>query len=106
MTGRFLPRPTRARTITPRCCPQTVQQITKVRNPTSASGKLARELRTRYLLLLTATPVENRLQDLYELVNLVASGLLGTAAQFRRTHGTADTEVSALRKRRRVARAR
>ena len=33
----------------------------RLRNPASASGKLARALRTRYLLLLTATPVENRL---------------------------------------------
>ena len=74
-----------------------VDEAHRLRNPTSASGKLARALRTRYLLLLTATPVENRLQDLYELVNLVAPGLLGTAARFRRTHGTADTAVGALR---------
>ena len=55
-----------------------VDEAHRLRNPHSASGKLARALRTRYLLLLTATPVENRLQDLYELVNLVAPGLLGT----------------------------
>ena len=30
-------------------------------------------------------------------IDFVAPGLLGTTAQFRRTHGTADTEVSALR---------
>jgi SNF2 family DNA or RNA helicase len=59
----------------------------RLRNPASASGKLARSLRTRYLLLLTATPVENRLADLYELINLVAPGLLGTIAQFRRALG-------------------
>lgn len=74
-----------------------VDEAHRLRNPASASGKLARALRTRYLLLLTATPVENRLQDLYELVNLVAPGLLGTAAHFRRTHGNADTGVDALR---------
>ncbi len=74
-----------------------VDEAHRLRNPTSASGKLARALRTRYLLLLTATPVENRLQDLYELVNLVAPGLLGTAAQFRRTHGSPGTGVDALR---------
>ncbi|MBV8539550.1 MAG: DEAD/DEAH box helicase [Pseudonocardiales bacterium] len=74
-----------------------VDEAHRLRNPSSASGRLARALRTRYLLLLTATPVENRLQDLYELVNLVAPGLLGTAAQFRRTHGNADAGVEALR---------
>jgi SNF2 family DNA or RNA helicase len=62
----------------------------RLRNPRSASGLFARALRTRYLLLLTATPVENRLQDLYELVSLVAPGLLGTPAQFRGRHGSDD----------------
>src|SRR5260370_33968703 len=59
----------------------------RLRNPRSASGRLARALSARYLLLLTATPVENRLQDLYELVSLVAPGLLGTPTQFRARHG-------------------
>jgi SNF2 family DNA or RNA helicase len=62
----------------------------RLRNPRSASGKLVRGLRARYLLLLTATPVENRLSDLYELVSLVAPGLLGTPAQFRARHGGAS----------------
>jgi SNF2 family DNA or RNA helicase len=64
-----------------------IDEAHRVRNPRSASGRLARELRSRYLLLLTATPVENRLEDLFELVSLVAPGLLGTAAEFRRAHG-------------------
>lgn len=62
----------------------------RLRNRRSASGRLARALSTRYLLLLTATPVENRLQDLYELVSLAAPGLLGTPAQFRAQHGSGD----------------
>jgi SNF2 family DNA or RNA helicase len=66
-----------------------VDEAHRVRAPRSASGQLIRQLRSRYLLLLTATPVENRLQDLYEMVSLVAPGLLGTAAQFRAAHGTA-----------------
>ncbi|MEU3099635.1 DEAD/DEAH box helicase [Streptomyces sp. NPDC006967] len=69
----------------------------RLRNPRSASGKLARALRARYLLLLTATPVENRLQDLYELVSLVSPGLLGTPAQFRQRHAGAGTDTSAPR---------
>ncbi|HET8662310.1 MAG TPA: DEAD/DEAH box helicase [Micromonosporaceae bacterium] len=74
-----------------------IDEAHRVRAPRSASGRLARELRARYLLLLTATPVENRLADLYEMVSLVAPGLLGTAAQFRAQHGsgTADPAVQA-----------
>lgn len=72
-----------------------IDEAHRVRAPRTASGRLARELRTRYLLLLTATPVENRLSDLYEMVSLVAPGLLGTAAEFRARHGsgTADPAV-------------
>jgi SNF2 family DNA or RNA helicase len=65
-----------------------IDEAHRVRNPRSASGKLARELRSRHLLLLTATPVENRLQDLYEMISLVSPGLLGTAAEFRAAHGS------------------
>ena len=65
----------------------------RLRNARSASGRLARGLSARYLLLLTATPVENRLQDLYELVSLVAPGLLGTLAQFRAEHGAGAPAV-------------
>ncbi len=65
----------------------------RLRNPRSASGRLARALSARYLLLLTATPVENRLQDLYELVSLAAPGLLGTPAQFRARHGPGEVDA-------------
>ncbi|MHA7649902.1 DEAD/DEAH box helicase [Mycobacterium sp. ML4] len=65
----------------------------RLRNSRSASGKLARSLRARYLLMLTATPVENKLSDLYHLVSLVAPGLLGTPAQFRTKHGAASVEM-------------
>lgn len=83
-----------------------IDEAHRVRGPRSASGKLARDLRSRYLLLLTATPVENRLQDLYEMVSLVAPGLLGTAAEFRARHGAGSADptqtpknVAALRAR-------
>jgi len=69
-----------------------VDEAHRVRNARNATGRLARALRTRYLLLLTATPVENRLDDLFELVSLVAPGLLGTAREFRSRHGGAGAD--------------
>jgi SNF2 family DNA or RNA helicase len=72
-----------------------VDEAHRVRSPRSASGKLIRELRSRHLLLLTATPVENRLRDLYEMISLVAPGLLGTAAQFRAAHGAGSAAPGA-----------
>jgi SNF2 family DNA or RNA helicase len=61
-----------------------------LRNPRSASSRLVRGLRTRYLLLLTATPVENRLDDLFHLMNLVRPGHLGTRAEFRSRFASVD----------------
>jgi len=47
---------------------------------------------------LTATPVENRLQDLYEMISLVAPGLLGTPSQFRsRYAGAGGDDVTSPR---------
>ncbi len=59
----------------------------RLKNPRSASARLVRSLRARYLLLLTATPVENRLADLFQLVGLVRPGSLGSASEFRARHG-------------------
>jgi SNF2 family DNA or RNA helicase len=59
----------------------------RLKNPRSASAQLVRSLRARSLLLLTATPIENRLADLFQLVSLVRPGLLGSAAEFRSRHG-------------------
>ncbi len=69
-----------------------VDEAHRCTNPRSASAKLAKALRTRYLLLLTATPVQNRLDDLFQLVSLIAPGLLGTPEEFRARHGGASTE--------------
>jgi SNF2 family DNA or RNA helicase len=72
-----------------------VDEAHHLKNPRSASAGLLRDLRTRYLLLLTATPVENRLEDLFHLVSLVRPGQLGTPLQFRRRYGAARTPEAA-----------
>lgn len=69
----------------------------RLRSTRSASGKLIRALTARFLLLLTATPVENRLQDLYEMISLVAPGLLGTPSQFRTRHTASGGDVRSPR---------
>jgi SNF2 family DNA or RNA helicase len=72
-----------------------VDEAHRVRNPRSASGRLVRSLSSRYLLMLTATPVENRLDDLFQLVSMVTPGLLGTAQQFRARHGPTSPVTAA-----------
>jgi len=67
----------------------------RLKNPRSASARLAKSLHSRYLLLLTATPVENRLADLFQLVGLVRPGSLGSVTQFRARHGSTGLRRSA-----------
>ncbi len=69
-----------------------VDEAHRIRNPRTASSLLVRSLRSRYLLLLTATPVENRLDDLFQLVSLVRPGHLGTTADFRRRYGVTERD--------------
>ena len=51
-------------------------------NPESKRRRSVGLLRARWRLLLTATPVANKLTDLYSLVELVAPGRLGTVREF------------------------
>jgi SNF2 family DNA or RNA helicase len=51
-------------------------------NPDSKRRRCAAQVRARWRLLLTATPVANKLTDLYSLVDLVRPGRLGTLREF------------------------
>ena len=51
-------------------------------NPASKRRRSVGELRTRWRLLLTATPIANKLTDLYSLIDLVTPGRLGTLREF------------------------
>jgi SNF2 family DNA or RNA helicase len=56
----------------------------RLRNHLTLGWKFINDLNPRYLLLLTATPVQNDLRELYNLVTLVRPGTVGTFSQFRR----------------------
>ncbi len=60
-----------------------VDEAHHLRTATSRSHKLVKSLPRKFLLLLTATPVQNQLMELYHLINLLQPGTLGTAADFR-----------------------
>ncbi|KRX87703.1 DNA repair and recombination protein RAD54B [Trichinella pseudospiralis] len=55
----------------------------RLKNPTVRASYLIRQLPVQRRLLLTGTPVQNNLQELYVLCDLANPGLLGEAAQFR-----------------------
>jgi SNF2 family DNA or RNA helicase len=62
-----------------------VDEAHHMRNRNTLLWKLAGSLRKRYILLLTATPLQNDLEELYNLVTLLQPGLLSTARHFRQT---------------------
>ncbi|MEW6400667.1 MAG: SNF2-related protein [Chloroflexota bacterium] len=55
-----------------------------LKNRNSVSWKFVNELQRKYILLLTATPVENNLDELYNLITLLKPGQLKTPREFRK----------------------
>ena len=60
-----------------------VDEAHHFRNKNTVLWKFANALQKKYILLLTATPVQNNLDELYNLVTLLQPGLLSTAKRFQ-----------------------
>ena len=79
-----------------------IDEAHKCKNHTTARYQLIQQIRRNYLLLLTATPIQNDLRELYNLVTLLRPGHLGTWKEFKRSHVAAGNvrevrQVAALR---------
>ncbi len=61
-----------------------------IKNPGSQVAATARSLPSRHRLVLTGTPIENRLTDLWSLFAFAQPGLLGTQTAFRRQYDESD----------------
>ncbi len=76
-----------------------------IKNPSTATTKAARKLHGTHRLVVTGTPVENHLGELWSLMSWANPGLLGTQAAFKNRYadyvGTAAgaDALAALRKR-------
>ncbi|MBO8142703.1 MAG: DEAD/DEAH box helicase [Firmicutes bacterium] len=60
-----------------------VDEAHKLKNDHTENWRFVSAIRRRYCLLLTATPVQNDLRELYNLVTLIRPGQLGTYRQFQ-----------------------
>jgi len=60
-----------------------VDEAHHLRNRNTILWQFAAELRKKYILLLTATPVQNNMEELFNLVTLLQPGLLRTARVFQ-----------------------
>ena len=75
-----------------------VDEAHALKNRASAGWQLVNDLKKRFLLLLSATPVGNDLTELYNLIQLLRPGLLQGEAQFRREYGQIEALSQAGRR--------
>ena len=61
-----------------------VDEAHHLKNRSSVSWKFVNALQKKYVLLLTATPVQNNLDELYNLITILKPGQLKTPREFRR----------------------
>ncbi|GIO23150.1 DEAD/DEAH box helicase [Oceanobacillus sp. J11TS1] len=64
-----------------------VDEAHKLKNEQTKNYQFVRELKKKYCLLLTATPVQNRLLELFNLVSLLKPGHLGNYKTFTEKFG-------------------
>jgi SNF2 family DNA or RNA helicase len=60
-----------------------VDEAHHLKNRNTVNWKLVNAIKKRFLLLLTATPVENNMMEIYNLVTLLKPGQLKTPSAFR-----------------------
>ncbi|MBV9777360.1 MAG: DEAD/DEAH box helicase family protein, partial [Acetobacteraceae bacterium] len=63
-----------------------VDEAHHLRDQSSAGYQLVNRLQKRFLLLLSATPVQNSLLELYNLLTLLQPGIFKTQREFRQAH--------------------
>lgn len=60
-----------------------VDEAHHMRNRNTLLWKCVSQLKSKYLLLLTATPIQNTVDDLFNLITLLKPGQLSTAHEFK-----------------------
>jgi len=63
-----------------------VDEAHKVKSERGATYKFIEKIERDFILLLTATPLQNDLRELYNLITLLRPGQLGTWQEFRAAH--------------------
>ncbi|MGY2733619.1 DEAD/DEAH box helicase [Sphingomonas sp. UYP23] len=68
-------------------------EVQRLKNPASQVSRASLSLNADFTIGMTGTPVENRLQDLWSIMNAVAPGVLGSSRDFERRHAGGDREA-------------
>jgi SNF2 family DNA or RNA helicase len=70
-----------------------VDEAHRLKNRKTRSWQLVDRLRSRYLMLLSATPIENDLVEIYNVLTLLKPGLFSTEAEFKRAFTTGKSRL-------------
>lgn len=68
----------------------------RIKNWESKTSRVVKSLRSRFALVLSGTPLENRLDDLYSIVQFVDDRRLGPGFRFFNKHRVADEKGKVL----------
>lgn len=78
-----------------------VDEAQQIKNPESLGARAAHELRGKQRMVLTGTPIENSLEDLWSQFQVINPGLLGSRAAFQERFARMD-EAGAARSQERL----
>ena len=71
-----------------------LDEAQRIRNWTTATARTIKQLKSRYALVLTGTPLENKLEELFSVVEFVDGRRLGPAFRFLHEHRMEDEKGS------------
>jgi SNF2 family DNA or RNA helicase len=67
-----------------------LDEAQRIRNWTTATARTIKQLKSRYAFVLTGTPLENKLEELFSVVEFIDGRRLGPAFRFLDEHRTQD----------------
>jgi SNF2 family DNA or RNA helicase len=67
-----------------------LDEAQRIRNWATATARTIKQLKSRYALVLTGTPLENKLEELFSVVEFIDGRRLGPAFRFLHEHRTED----------------
>lgn len=82
-----------------------IDEAHKLKNPKTKNYEFVQKLHKKYCLLLTATPIQNKIEEIYHLISLLKPGHLGSSTTFIQNFRankrcfTNDAQLQALVKR-------
>ncbi|BDG46540.1 MULTISPECIES: SNF2-related protein [Parageobacillus] len=68
-----------------------IDEAHKLKNNKTKNYEFVQNLKKKFCLLLTATPIQNRIEEIFNLVSLLKPGHLGNAEYFAKTYGKTRT---------------